>query len=164
MSSMEKLERNRLFVGIDPGKSGGIAYISENEGKVDYFKCQTAYDLNTMLSIFKGSFTPKNLHIYIEKVWSFPKDSAKASFSFGKNIGMWETLLEINELEYTEVAPRVWQKYLNIPSGLKKNERKKLLKKVANDYIRCYDTDSKAVTYYTADAICIAYYGKLKAS
>ena len=158
---MEKLEKNRLFVGIDPGKSGGIAYISENEGKIDYFKCQTSNDLDTMLKLFKGSFTPTNLHIYIEKVWSFPSDSNKASFTFGKNIGMWETLLEINGLEYTEVSPRVWQKYLHIPSGLKKTERKKLLKKVANDYIQNYDTNSKAITYYTSDAICIAFYGKL---
>jgi hypothetical protein len=158
---MEKSQKNRLFVGIDPGKGGGIAYISENDSNVDYFRCKSAYDLNTVFNIFKGSFTPKDIHIYVEKVWSFPKDSNKASFTFGKNMGMWETLLEINELAYKTVLPRVWQKYLHIPSGMKKTERKKLLKKVANDCVRCYDTESKPITYYTADAICIAYYGKL---
>jgi hypothetical protein len=158
---MEKSQNNRLFIGIDPGKGGGIAYISESESNVEYFKCKSAYDLHTVFKIIKGSFAPKDIHIYVEKVWSFPKDSNKASFTFGKNMGMWETLLGINELAYTSVLPRAWQKYLHIPSGMKKTERKKLLKKVANDYIRCYDTESKPITYYTADAICIAYYGKL---
>ena len=93
---MEKSQSNRLFIGIDPGKSGGMAYINENEIEVDYFKCKTAYDLHTVFKIFKGSFTPKDIHIYVEKVWSFPKDSNKASFTFGKNMGMWESLLDIN--------------------------------------------------------------------
>ena len=87
-------------------------------------------------------------------MWSFPSDSHKTAFSFGRNYGSWIAALEIIGLRYKLVTPKSWQKYFEVPK-LQKKERKTWLKTYAQNQVD--KTPMKFnVTYYTADAIMIA--------
>ena len=149
----------KIYVGIDPGKSGAMAWLTDDvdDGlKSLYTKNTDALDLDSWFKIFKEQ--TDEIYITIEKVWSFPKDSNKAAFSFGTNYGMWLTLLETNELSYQDALPRKWQEYFKIPK-MKKQERKLLCKEKAMEYLKEYDEDYR-VTYINADAILIAMFSK----
>ncbi len=139
-----------VIIGIDPGKSGAIAVWNEGIDKV--IKCPSTPE---KMAETVHSYHHKNVIAYIEKVWAFPTDARSAAFKFGVNYGEWLGILATLKINTILVTPKKWQKNFNIPK-LPKNERKKLLKKIASQY-----TDKK-VTLYNADAILIAIYGLIK--
>tara|TARA_Y100000310_G_scaffold328432_1_gene396567 strand:- start:667 stop:1158 length:492 start_codon:yes stop_codon:yes gene_type:complete len=156
----------RIYIGIDPGKSGAMSWLTDDidDGlKSVNMKNTNPLDLDSWFKIFKEQtrdwLDQKDaLFIMMERVWSFPRDSGKAAFSFGMNCGMWKTLLETNELPYIEVLPRKWQGHFNVPK-LNKRERKLLLKNKASKHLEEHEEEYKA-TYSNSDAILIALYCK----
>jgi len=150
----------KIYVGIDPGKSGGMAIYDEKS--ISAHKCpETEGDMYALFEIMSsradmGSIT--DFYAIIEHVWGFPTDSATTAFKFGKNFGAWLTILQIVNCPYNLVTPREWQGFYHIPKLIKK-ERKQLLKSMAGNLPIKYDEDTR-VTYNTADAILIAVYAK----
>ena len=141
------------FIGIDPGASGGIAIYDGNT--LSACKCpQNIGDMYALLEIYCSRGDLSQTAIFIEKVWSFPSDSHKTAFAFGRNYGSWLAALEIIGARYKLVTPKTWQKYHNTPK-LEKKERKTWFKTFAQNSV---DKTSQVfnVTYYTADAIMIA--------
>ena len=141
------------IIGIDPGKSGGIArVISSGDRNIwSAYKCpKEIKEISNLIKIFKKFvLKPK---ILLENVHAFPTDGRSSAFKFGVNYGIWQGILSAHNLEYTLVTPQKWQKHFGqLPKD--KKERKNTLKQIAID-----KTDIKA-TLNTADAICIAVYG-----
>ena len=140
-----------MIIGIDPGKSGGVAFWHEGIDKV--VKCPN--NVNDMYSIVKQD--PYDSCAYIEKVWARPSNATRAAFTFGVNYGEWLAILAALELKTTLITPQTWMKYYKEKFKFKlpkeKKDRKNKLKKIATYY-----TDKK-VTLYNADAILIAFYG-----
>ena len=143
----------KYCIGIDPGASGGIAVW---DGKTfSASKCpQNAGDMYALLEIFACRGDLSESAIFIEKVWSFPSDSHKTAFSFGRNYGSWLAALEIIGARYKMVTPKTWQKYHKTPQ-LEKKERKTWFKTFAQNQVDKTEQIFN-VTYYTADAIMIA--------
>jgi len=142
-------------IGIDPGKSGGIAICYENY--ISAHKCpETEGDMYSLLEIMLSAKDFEDIHTNLEHVWGFPSDSGKTAFTFGKNFGAWITCLQIKELDYTLVSPRKWQKNFETPS-LPKKERKRWLKELAQIYVNQSEEPFR-VTFNTADAILLAIY------
>ena len=138
-----------IYIGIDPGKSGGIAYIENNK----LYTYKFPKDLRDLVKILKKLKGRKCLCI-MELVHSFPNQGVKSTFSFGENFGKWKGLLCAFDIEYMLVTPRVWMRYYgDLPK--EKSLRKKRLKEMA----KALYNDIK-VTLYTADAILIANYLK----
>ena len=144
----------RKAIGIDPGKGGGIAVITDET--VQLHNCPKTVDsMAHLIGMCLNDVAAYRTKVFLEKVWSFPTDGRAGSFTFGENYGQWQGILASHELEPVLVTPKVWQSHFEIEKGLKKNIRKKILKEMAID--RCPNT--KKITLKTADALLIAIYG-----
>ena len=155
-----------LFIGVDPGASGGLAYYISNGDKSFYgaFKCPKAagklyeavFKIKEMVSSFNDGRLPcpYSINCVVEKVHSMPGQGVKSTFSFGKNLGWWESALEANRIPYQLVHPRKWQNHFNI-SAISRKDRKKLLREKAEELY----PDIK-MTYYVSDAVLIMDYCK----
>ena len=141
-------------IGIDPGKGGGLAFITDKTIKV--FPCPQDVDgMAILIGACLNDVAPYRTRVFLEKVWAFPTDGRAGSFSFGRNYGQWQGILASHEIKPTLVTPREWQTHFEVKKGLPKNIRKKALKQMAID--RC--PGIKRVTLKTCDAIMIAIWG-----
>ena len=141
-------------IGIDPGKGGGIAVITNET--VEIHNCPKTVDsMAHLIGMCLTNVAAYRTKVFMEKVWAFPTDGRAGSFTFGCNYGQWQGILASHELHPVFVTPKEWQSHFDIKKGLPKNIRKKILKQMAID--RC--PNAKKVTLKTADAILIAIYG-----
>jgi hypothetical protein len=146
----------KIIVAIDPGKSGGVAVVS-NSNKLDLlsklYNCPDSPEdmADIMFSIRnEGIVGGKDIIAVIEHVWSFPTDARSSAFKFGTNYGMWLGILGALKIEHEKVSPQKWMKmYAPLPKN--KQERKKKLKEIAKEI------NDKA-TLKTCDALLIANY------
>ena len=141
-------------IGIDPGKGGGIAVITDET--VALHNCpKTVKDMAMLLALCLNDVAAYRTSVFLEKVWSFPTDGRAGSFTFGENYGQWQGILASHEIEPTLVTPKIWQSHFEIKKGVKKDVRKRILKQIARD--KC--PNAKKITLKTADALLIAIYG-----
>lgn len=108
------------LIGIDPGKTGGIATLQILDGKVSLTLGDTPvikgakaskdeYDVLAMAQILKRNQNA-NPHVFIEKVGAMPGQGVTSMFSFGKGFGLWLGMLGALDLPYTLVTPQRWKK------------------------------------------------------
>jgi len=100
-----------IYIGIDPGKDGGIAYINTltgEVGKTGIPKIGDEVDLNKYCDYLRA-LTKGSHHVILENVHSIFGASAKSNFSFGKNNGHIEGFLVALGAKYTLVTPKKWQ-------------------------------------------------------
>ena len=141
-------------IGIDPGKGGGIAVITDET--VEIHNCpRTVDEMALLIGICLNDVAAYSVAVFLERVWAFPTDGRAGSFTFGENYGQWQGILASHEIEPTLVTPKMWQSHFEIQKGLPKNVRKKILKQMARD--KCPYT--KKITLKTAEALLIAIYG-----
>ena len=141
-------------IGIDPGKGGGIAVITDET--VTLHNCpRTVKDMALLIGICLNDVAAYRTRVFLEKVWAFPTDGRAGSFTFGENYGQWQGILASHEIKPALVTPKQWQSHFEIKKGLKKDIRKKILKQMAIE--KCPST--KKITLKTADALLIAIYG-----
>ena len=147
-----------VIIGIDPGKSGGIAIIQPHNSKgviecIHAFGCpEDISGMNQLIRRTKNTQPYKNIVCYLEQVHAFPTDGRSSVFKFGMNYGIWQGILGANQIYTKLVIPRKWQSHFGeLPKD--KQERKRTLKMIASE-----QSGLKA-TLKTADAICIALYG-----
>ena len=141
-------------IGIDPGKSGGIAVITDET--VTLHNCpRTVNDMALLIGICLNDVAVYRTRVFLERVWAFPTDGRAGSFTFGENYGQWQGILASHEIKPVLVTPKEWQSHFEIQKGLKKDIRKKILKQIAKD--KC--PSAKKITLKTADALLIAIYG-----
>ena len=143
-------------IGIDPGKSGGVAVIKEDETATVYKCPSTVKGMALLIGMCLTDVAPYRTAVFLEKVWAFPTDARKTAFVFGTNYGQWQGILASHELEIRYVTPKEWQAHFDIKKGLPKKVRKKQLKDIAVKS----NPETKKITLNTADALLIAMYGK----
>ena len=148
---------NKTVIGIDPGKSGGIAVYSGGD-TIHAEPCPS--EIPEMAALIRRAVhnceiegvIANNIKVAIENVHAFPTDGRSSVFKFGTNFGIWLGICASNKLEVDRIQPRVWmKKYGELPK--EKQERKRYLKVLASSYFQ----DAR-VTLKTADAILIAKY------
>lgn len=96
-----------LFMGIDPGKSGGMAALGldgEPE-KVFWFTDYHDADRAVKKCIEEGIV----IKAVLEKVSAMPKQGTSSTFKFGENFGAWQGILIANSISFEFVTPRRWQ-------------------------------------------------------
>ena len=141
-------------IGIDPGKSGGVAVLTDKTAEV--YPCpRTVKDMALLIGMCLNDVAAYRTRVFLEKVWAFPSDARSRAFSFGENYGQWQGILASHELEPMYVTPKGWQSHFEIKKGLPKPIRKKKLKQLAIE--RC--PGIKRITLKTCDALLIAVYG-----
>jgi len=141
---------DKIYIGIDPGKAGGICFLMDDDIKT--FKCPaTTHDMAEELILAKDI---RKCTAVVERVHSFPGQGVASTFNFGYNYGVWLGILSALHIPYQLCLPRKWMKfYGSMPK--EKKDRKNHLKQLAQQMY----PDHK-VTLYNADAILLANYLK----
>tara|TARA_B110001454_G_C12467905_1_gene329091 strand:+ start:62 stop:514 length:453 start_codon:yes stop_codon:yes gene_type:complete len=148
------LKRKKSYIGIDPGKNGGIS-ICWADGSIDAYRFPKKQELlvNIIEKIKKHCRVENCNSVWvIEDVHALFGSSAKATFSFGRNLGYWEGVLSSKRIKWKKVSPKIWQS--NYTLSKDKKDRKNELKAIAQGLVNF------KVTLATADAILIANWNK----
>jgi hypothetical protein len=154
-----------LFIGIDPGTSGGLAWLSSSPGTGPAARSMPATERETWEWIKEhdvGMAVGWTSFCVIEKVQGYIGGAhpGSAMFKFGQSYGGLLMALTAAEIPFEAVTPQVWQKALGIPSRVKdetKEAWKRRLKVIAERLF-----PSVKVTLATADALLIAEYCRRK--
>jgi len=141
-----------LFIGIDPGKSGGVGFIFDRSAVATPMPT-TERDIYGLLANMQSSHAPRAI---IEKVHSMPKQGVVSSFTFGRNYGFLRGCLVALNISFREVPPQAWQRYLEIPKR-KKDETQPQFKRRLVVVAQQMFPHLK-LTQKTADAVLIAEY------
>jgi hypothetical protein len=106
-------------MGIDPGESGGIVVMNFLGEIHSIHKIpESISDTYELLSRFKHRILPTmNTLCTVENVHGRPGDGGSRAFNFGYSLCKLHAGLELNEIDYVKVVPRVWQKSYGIVRG-----------------------------------------------
>ena len=153
---MTPYHSNKKYVGIDPGKSGGIMVIDEL-GEATAYKCpEKVLDMSVLFKLIIGDTAPDDVELLMERVWARPGNAVRAAFTYGVNYGQWLGIAASHEIKMYTVLPNNWIKWVGCPKALPVADRKRWLKAKAK---KLYP-ELNRVTLATADAILITHYGK----
>lgn len=102
-----------LFIGIDPGKKGGIAIIDTeiNVAYTDPYSDKALIDLCS-----SASNHGQNVVCCLEKVGAMPGQGVVSMFSFGQSVGYIKGVLESFRIPYQEISPQKWKKEFGLSS------------------------------------------------
>lgn len=101
----------KYYLGIDPGKKGGIALLAD-DGRVI---SALAYNDTALLNI-ANSLTGEDCRCCLERVHSMPKQGVASTFAFGTSYGFIKGVLEAFGISYQEVLPQRWKKEFGLAS------------------------------------------------
>ena len=153
---MTPYHSNKKYIGIDPGKSGGIMVIDET-GEATAYKCpEKVLDMSILFKLIIGHTAPDNVELLMERVWARPGNAVRAAFTYGVNYGQWLGIAASHEIKMYTVLPNNWIKWVGCPKALPVADRKRWLKAKAKELY----PELNKVTLATADAILITHYGK----
>lgn len=115
------MPKNDCWIGIDPGKSGGLVYILSHPAR-EWTEVVATPMPGTLLDIRDWflAIPPGNRVAVIEKVRSSPQMGNVSCFTFGRGFGNLEMALAMVNISFQEVRPQDWQKELGIPGRKKK--------------------------------------------
>ena len=146
------MSRYKYYIGVDPGKSGSIAILTDDDihsvtkMPVDAF----GYDI-----IFDSSFDDYNCIAVVEKVHAMPGQGVTSMFTFGYGVGRLHASLELYYVPYHLETPQTWMKWhkmkkIKDESGTSYKNRLKSLAQRLFPHQKIYG--------WNADALLIAYY------
>lgn len=142
-----------VFIGIDPGESGGIAVIGSSG---DVISCVSMPETERDIYEHLGETDPNSFAV-IEKVGGFIAGNpapGSAMFKFGRSYGGLRMALVACCIPFEEHTPQAWQKALGITPRNKdesKSQFKTRLKARAQQLF-----PGAKITLATADAVLIA--------
>lgn len=133
-----------LYMGLDPGASGGVALLSAEGVVVTTLKApETDRDLFDFMAYFADRVRMGAL----ELVHSSPQMGVASAFTFGNNYGALRMSLIAAGVPFETVTPQKWQKALSCMSKGDKNVTKRKAQELFPGI---------KVTHNIADALLIA--------
>lgn len=145
----------KRYIGIDPGKHGGIAVMGADGEVLDVVKMpETPQDLLDFLERYKDDSL-----CTLERVGGMPGNGGSAMFNFGKGYGHLQMALLALHIPTEDVTPNKWEKTYQLGSSGKytKTEWKNRLKAKAQ---QMFPHLGKKITLATCDALLICEYGR----
>lgn len=108
----------KIYVGIDPGKSGALAVLWPN-GNIDTYP----FNADEYASVLGELSLNLDYDVMccLEKVGAMPGQGVVSMFNFGHNLGFIEGLLKANEISYQLVPPQTWKKEFSLSSDKAKS-------------------------------------------
>lgn len=106
----------KVYIGIDPGKSGALAYIEVNDaqitGKVMPFsEADYRFIIRYLAEEYAG-----NIVCAVEQVSAMPGQGVTSMFNFGKGFGWILGTLEAYSVPYELIRPQKWKKEFSVTS------------------------------------------------
>lgn len=114
------MSKIKHYIGIDPGKTGGIVVLSQTGQLVSFHKIPTIgkdIDTDEFAEIFKRIIkncetTGSTPHACIEKVHALFGASAGSTFNFGYCVGLIDGVIKAYQIPFSKIQPKEWQSYI----------------------------------------------------
>ena len=152
------------LVGIDPGKTGAIAFLTPGSMSLTVHDMPTVpnasgkeqTNMHELASILSPE--PGDRHIaVVERVSAMPRDGVTSAFNFGENYGAIQMALIGHGWEIHYVTPAVWKRHFKLSSdkGVSRGLASQRFPSEAKSFARVKD-------HGRAEAAMIALYGAEK--
>lgn len=112
-----------IYIGIDPGKNGGIAVINDKFPKpvnITVYKYSDDDLIDVVDVCTKGSsiavHRDEEIKCVLEKVNAMPGQGVVSMFNFGQNFGFIQGVLKAYEIPFELVSPQKWKKEFSVTS------------------------------------------------
>jgi crossover junction endodeoxyribonuclease RuvC len=120
----------KIYVGVDPGASGAIAFFYPLEGRLEVVDMpvvelvrngKTKKEISSVMlaNVFcedrSGEILDFNLTL--EKVGAMPGQGVSSMFQFGRGVGMIEGVCAALSIPIDYVTPQTWQKQVGMRAG-----------------------------------------------
>lgn len=100
-----------VYIGIDPGKSGGYAVINTSTNEVKTFPWDDTAFITAMRAV-----DPLDSVACVEKVGAMPGQGVTSMFNFGHSAGFIHGVLSALNIPYQLVPPQKWKKEFSLGS------------------------------------------------
>ena len=149
-----------IYLGIDPGASGGLAVLQGKEISAIPMP-PTRKDVWDWFCLLRST-SESNVIASIEKVWGYVGTHVPgpSMFKLGDSFGSLCMALTASEIPYEEITPRKWQSGLGIPHKAKEETQTLWKNRLKAHAQRLFPR--ARVSLATADAILLAEYTKRK--
>ena len=138
-----------IFIGIDPGKTGGIGWLRGGAALAEKMP-ETERDVWERLKGDSGDL-PIDFAV-IERAQPMPKQGVSSAFNYGVGYGGLRATLIALGIPFETVHPGKWQRALGCLSRGDKNVTKRKAQELF---------PSLKITHATADALLLAYYARM---
>jgi len=148
-----------VIVGIDPGQSGGIAYIHESGAASFAYPMPVAgkeIDGHTIAALLR-EWQPSV--VYVEKVHSMPKQGVASTFKFGMGYGVIIGICDALGLPYRLVTPQAWKRQVLAGTTKDKDAAISFVRR-AYPHVNLTPGAKRKPHDGMADALCIAEFGR----
>jgi crossover junction endodeoxyribonuclease RuvC len=153
-----------IYIGIDPGKTGGIAIISDVQNNhisaiempINAKKEIDVLSIYSYLLLYMGS----NCFCCIEKSTAMPKQGVVSMFKYGTTYGKLIAIIEILEISYEEIVPQKWKKEFSLNSDKRRSiiTAQKLFPSMKGQFT----TERGRIKDGAAEALLLAEYARRK--
>ncbi len=142
----------KIYVGIDPGKTGCVAKILEDG--IDFTDAEgvNLKFLGEYLKLFCDVF------VCIEKAQSMPKQGTVSMFHYGQNYGEYLGMLKAMGIPYQEVRPQVWKKEF----GLIHTDKARSTQVAIQLFPQCAHELKRKKDHHRAESLLIAEFARRK--
>lgn len=147
----------RLFIGVDPGKLGGIAIIDVRGNVIRLTPMpSTRRDVLQAFDIDWNRYEPAAT---LERVSAFPKMGVVSAFTFGGGYERLAMALTALDIPFDEVVPARWQRALGCMTQGNKNISKARAEALfpATKFTM---KPAPRITHAVADSLLLAEYGR----
>ena len=103
-----------IYIGIDPGKNGGIAFIDTFQQSYDVYVFSEETLLKKLYRFSK--YKTDSIKCVLEKVNAMPGQGVVSMFNFGMNFGFIQGVLKAYGIPYELVTPQKWKKEFSCTS------------------------------------------------
>lgn len=138
-----------IYIGIDPGQSGGIAFIKDSGPSIYAFGLLTERDICETINRERDNTPDDQVFAMLEKVGAFPGQGVSSTWKFGQHYGLLRGILSAQGVPFELVSPRKWQKFMGCLTGGDKNVSKAAAQRLF---------PSVKMTHAFADALLLAEY------
>lgn len=108
-----------IYIGIDPGKNGGIACIQKVDGE-QIIEIAPYSDENIIGLLNKcdlvADISGEEIRCVLEKVNAMPGQGVVSMFNFGQNYGFIQGVLKAYNIPFELVPPAKWKKEFSVTS------------------------------------------------
>lgn len=155
-----------IYLGIDPGLSGAMAFFDPAKGHLSIIDMPTVEverggkkkrELSPQMMAAMIRLAEGDIAAVCERVGAMPGQGVSSVFSFGRSLGMVEGVLAGLNIRMTLIPPQVWQKAAGVRGGKDGSRQRaaELFPAYGNLFARKKD-DGRA------DAACMAWYAATK--
>lgn len=116
---------SKMFLGIDPGLSGALAFYDFPSGVLVVIDMPTVEvtrngknKREVSPALVADAIAGKGVtHAFMERVSAMPGQGVSSMFSFGRSSGVLEGVLAAYEVPTTLVTPQSWMKEMGVRAG-----------------------------------------------